>query len=520
MWATSPAADKVVHAIGRQHGRGVDFFWLVKTAGCSTQPCEKGISMKKQKSLKAVALLMACTAPLAAQADSWFDDTYVAPMFSYSLADHDRPTDDGLGGTLGAGWRLSKGVELELLGTYLKYKDDGGTHSCGLFATCDNKSQTVSGGGFGTNLFLGLFGERPFGGPFIHLDVMASNKDKLALYHAGPGLDWAFGDNGWALRTEALVQLNGSGDYIDWVFNVGVRIPLGPHRIAYVPPPQPAPPAVVPAPPPPPPPPPPPCELPKSGEAVDFTGCKAGDVVILRGVNFEFDKWTLTVEAKGLLDQVAAALMKRGDIKVEIDGHTDSKGSDAYNLKLSDRRAKSVMDYLLGKGIAPMRMNAKGFGESVPIADNKSDEGRALNRRVELKVLDADAPVTVEQAGRAAQTYGDSELPAGAAAAPPPTEMPMSHAPPPDAQPAAASAPGTVSIDNFAFSPEVLTVAAGSTVTFINNDGSNHIVQFADGQASPRLAMGKSWQRSFATPGEYPYACAIHTTMKGKIIVQ
>src|SRR3546814_20534556 len=91
---------------------------------------------------------------------------------------------------------------------------------------------------------------------------------------------------------------------------------------------------------PPPPPPPPPCEVPTDGTPINFGGCKLGDTLVLHGVNFEFDKAALTLNAKTLRDQVADAVQTRADIKVELDGYTDSKGSDAYNQKLSEQRAE------------------------------------------------------------------------------------------------------------------------------------------------------------------------------------
>ncbi|WP_083930812.1 OmpA family protein [Solimonas variicoloris] len=479
-----------------------------------------------RRGLVPMAVLTAFAAPAAQAQDSWLDDTYVAPMASYSIADSDRHTDDAFGGTLGLGWRLSDRVEIELLGTYLQYKaDDGNSNEpCGLLRRCTPyEDQEVSGGGVGTNLFLTPY---TFGGLFLHLDVMAASN---AVYHAGLGLDLPLNDRGFAVRAEALWQSNYDWDLKEPVFNLGLRIPLGSHREPKVY--QPAEPVQVVepvAPPPPPPPPPAPCTMGADG-SVDLSGCKTGDTVVLRGVNFEFDKWNLTLNAKGLLDLVVDALQKRADIKVEIDGHTDSKGSDSYNLKLSDRRAKSVMDYLLAKGIAPSRLASKGFGESMPIADNASDEGRAINRRVELKVVESSqGAVTVEQAGQPAQTYAPAVAPAPAPAAVPaamhehetPMPMPMATPAPAPAPVAAATGGTTVTIENMAFGPGVLTVAAGSTVTFLNNDGSNHIVRFADGQQSPRLPMGRTWTRTFTTPGEYPYVCMIHPTMSGKIIVQ
>jgi outer membrane protein OmpA-like peptidoglycan-associated protein len=162
-------------------------------------------------------------------------------------------------------------------------------------------------------------------------------------------------------------------------------------------------------PPPPPPPPPPSCVAPAPGEPFDMQGCKTGDTIVLRGVNFEFNKSTLTANAKTILDMVGEALTKRTDIKVELDGHTDAKGSDAYNMKLSQRRAQTVRTYLVGKGIEAGRMTAVGMGESAPIADNETDEGRELNRRVELKVLESAGGVTTEPAAPAADAPAPTE---------------------------------------------------------------------------------------------------------------
>lgn len=104
----------------------------------------------------------------------------------------------------------------------------------------------------------------------------------------------------------------------------------------------------------------------------------------LEGVNFDYDQATLRPEAIATLDQAAAALKEWGNVNVEVAGHTDSRGSDNYNIELSERRANAVRDYLIGKGIAAERLTAKGYGESQPVADNDTDDGRFKNRRVEL----------------------------------------------------------------------------------------------------------------------------------------
>jgi OOP family OmpA-OmpF porin len=86
-----------------------------------------------------------------------------------------------------------------------------------------------------------------------------------------------------------------------------------------------------------------------------------------------------------VLQKVLALLKSRPDLKLEVQGHTDNVGSDDYNLKLSDARAASVAAWLVSKGITADRLTAQGYGMRQPIADNGSDEGRAKNRRVELR---------------------------------------------------------------------------------------------------------------------------------------
>lgn len=129
-----------------------------------------------------------------------------------------------------------------------------------------------------------------------------------------------------------------------------------------------------------------PCRTPEPGEKISLRGCGTGDVVVLRGVNFDFDQAKLTANAKTILDSVAAELIAYPDITVELGGHTDSLGSDAYNESLSSRRATAVARYLEGKGVAGQRLSAVGYGESQPITENETEEGREKNRRVELKI--------------------------------------------------------------------------------------------------------------------------------------
>jgi OOP family OmpA-OmpF porin len=106
--------------------------------------------------------------------------------------------------------------------------------------------------------------------------------------------------------------------------------------------------------------------------------------LVLEGVNFDNDKATLRPESIAVLDKAAESLKEWGDVKVEVAGHTDSVSGDDYNMKLSQNRAETVRSYLISKGIAADRLTAKGYGESSPVADNETEEGRFKNRRVEL----------------------------------------------------------------------------------------------------------------------------------------
>ena len=109
--------------------------------------------------------------------------------------------------------------------------------------------------------------------------------------------------------------------------------------------------------------------------------------IVLRGVNFAFDSAEITPESEVILDAAAESLKESPGVRVEVAGHTDSTGPEAYNEGLSKRRAQAVFDYLTSKGIDASRLDAVGYGETKPVADNGTRDGRAQNRRVELNVL-------------------------------------------------------------------------------------------------------------------------------------
>jgi OOP family OmpA-OmpF porin len=128
------------------------------------------------------------------------------------------------------------------------------------------------------------------------------------------------------------------------------------------------------------------CRTPKAGEAVDENGCAVNKAFILKGVNFEFDSDRLTPDAKEILNGVGETLKSYADLKIEVGGHTDDVGTEAYNLGLSERRANSVKTYLGSRGVDVSRLTPVGYGKTKPLVEGTTDEDRAKNRRVELNV--------------------------------------------------------------------------------------------------------------------------------------
>jgi OOP family OmpA-OmpF porin len=135
------------------------------------------------------------------------------------------------------------------------------------------------------------------------------------------------------------------------------------------------------------------CPGSEAGQTIGPDGCPVPVSIDLKGVNFDFDKSTLRPDAVAILNEAIEILKRYPDLKVEVAGHTDSIGTDAYNQGLSERRARAVYDYLTSNGIDAARLvGPNGYGESRPIAPNTNPdgsdnpEGRAQNRRTELNV--------------------------------------------------------------------------------------------------------------------------------------
>ncbi|MEW5756873.1 MAG: OmpA family protein [Pseudomonadota bacterium] len=128
------------------------------------------------------------------------------------------------------------------------------------------------------------------------------------------------------------------------------------------------------------------CPKTKAGATANSAGCGPAQTVVLEGVNFERNSARLTPDSRRVLEEVVTKLRDKPHLKVEVAGHTDDHGPDRINRTLSQRRAESVRAYLRGLGIPEQQLSAKGYGADAPRASNTTEEGRAANRRVELRV--------------------------------------------------------------------------------------------------------------------------------------
>ena len=137
-----------------------------------------------------------------------------------------------------------------------------------------------------------------------------------------------------------------------------------------------------------------------AGSGVDVTPTDNGQAILVNlpeGVTFDVGSYSLKPEFRATLDTVADSLKQYPDSLIDVYGHTDSTGSDTYNQTLSENRARTVASYLNMQGVAPARIRSQGYGETMPVADNATDDGRRKNRRVEIKIV----PVSQDDVARA-----------------------------------------------------------------------------------------------------------------------
>lgn len=389
----------------------------------------------------ALAILLGLGVATSAVASPSTNGPYGAVLGSYVVPDDPRDAKYGIGGEIVfLGLPLANHLNLEFsgFGNILKRSSDRGTD--GQYGLGVDLMAPLTSGHVQPFLLIGA------GGIYEQLATSADRSQLSPYLNLGGGMLFKLTKN-FAARAEARWLADYNQKSIPGRDRLGdYRLSFGVQYSFYTPPPPPAPVAVVAPPPPPPPVVAPPadsdgdgvpdsldecpntpagvkvdsrgCPLDSDGDGVpdyldqcpgtpksfkvDAVGCIIEQTVILRTVNFEFNKDTLTSEAKDALDLVAAGLASQPKLTVQIDGHTDSKGSPAYNLNLSKKRAAAVRQYMIGKGVAATRLAAEGFGESKPIASNDTEAGRAENRRVEFQVLNKPLAVKVLKKGSTA----------------------------------------------------------------------------------------------------------------------
>jgi OOP family OmpA-OmpF porin len=330
----------------------------------------------------------------AVQAQDYDDRWYLRPHLGANFTDSDRASDDGFHLGVGLGRRFSERVGFEYAIDYSSFdlkRTSGDWDLIGIGAAL--KFYPVDTQGWTPYIKAGLGATRA--------SRTASQSGWHADFRLGPGVEYAINDR-VSFGAEVLYRYHADDrsllvddSYGDWLALVGFNIALG-ERAAAAPEPRES------APPPPAPPPAPPpvstdddkdgvnnqkdrCPNTPAGQMVNpDDGCPVEEVIDLRGVNFDFDKSTLRPDAIQILDN-AVEVLKKHDVRVSVEGHTDAVGTDAYNQGLSERRAKAVYDYLIANGVPASKIvGSKGWGESKPIDTNESADGRANNRRTEL----------------------------------------------------------------------------------------------------------------------------------------
>ncbi len=361
------------------------------------------------KKILTAALLGGLAFAQAASAQDFDDRWYLTGSAGFNFQDSDRLTNDapfvtlGLGKFISPNWSLDG--ELNYQNPNFDANQDLNWSQYG--ASLDLRRHFIQEGrGWNPYLLFGL-GYQKSEEEYSAVNGPIDRKDGNFAAKLGVGLQTTF-EKRVAVRAEVAYRADFddssvnprlAGNNEDWfgdvLASVGVVIPLGPAPVAAVPAPAPVAPSCA--------------DLDDDGDGVNNCddkcpnsqpgqtigpdGCPVPVSIDLKGVNFDFDKSNLRPDAVAILSEASEILKRYPDLRVEVAGHTDSKGTDAYNQKLSERRATSVYNYLTQNGVDASRLVGPiGYGESRPIAPNTNPdgsdnpEGRAKNRRTELNV--------------------------------------------------------------------------------------------------------------------------------------
>jgi len=339
--------------------------------------------MLKKKSLTIASLIGVGFLPLAQAVDQSQDERwYIAPFASYVQTGGDRKADEGWGGGLGVGKILDQHFNVELKGFYEGFGGQngswsltGGTADLQYYFFRDKFSPyaVVAAGGMnscvGSTCGAGIIGEAGLGFTYELLDNLLLRSDIRYRYNN---------------NMNNHVQ-TGATEFNDMTVNVGFVIPFGDKPkpyVAKVDQPRPEPIVTAPAP--------PPVDLCHGrhfkSSKLDANGCPVK--IVLKGEHFKYDSAVLQPSAERILDDLANDLINDPQkTEIEAKGYASSEGGVAYNQRLSERRARAVVEYLKAKGVTN-KLVAKGFGIDNPVGDNRTEAGRQENRRVELIWID------------------------------------------------------------------------------------------------------------------------------------
>ena len=363
--------------------------------------------------MKAIVAACVLAIPALASADE-VGHWYVNPQFGGVSVDNDRPVQDKdwLYG-FGIGKHMTRVLSAELNVTGAQVGGGPGRSDLSLWGSSFD--------------LLGVMNRDGRVSPYVSVGLGAlSNEPNPGrnttdfMSQAGVGMflkvwESTDGARSFSLRPEVKARWDdagASGHLRDYVGTLGFQFAFGSPRaqpvVASLPPP-------AAAPPPPAPPAPPPigdsdhdgvldnqdqCPETPAGVAVDALGCPRKGSITLEGVMFEVNSARLTDSSNTVLGTVAEDLQKYPRLRIELQGHTDSSGADAYNLKLSQQRADAVREHLVESGVPATQLVAKGYGETKPIDSNDTPDGRAHNRRVVMFVLDNPGDVEVKGEGK------------------------------------------------------------------------------------------------------------------------
>lgn len=315
---------------------------------------------------------------------------YVAPQIGSTITDSSRSVDNAAFYGLALGKHLNDDWSAEL--NVVSGKHDGRRLAPGMRITAVSADA------------LRVFDRDSMFSPFLTAgagvifdDPTGGGTQKHFMAQGGVGAlvhlwESASGSTTFSLRPQAKVRWDANGSYerpVDVLAGLGFELSFGEPRptpaLASPPPVSPPPPAPAAAPAPPP------------AAVAAAEPPRVVESITLEGVHFENDSAQLTPESSAILDPIAASLKAHPQLRVEVQGHTDGVGSAAYNLKLSQARANAVRDYLTEHGVPQEELTAKGYGKTQPIADNKTADGRARNRRVVLAVIENPSGVEIRR---------------------------------------------------------------------------------------------------------------------------